>query len=380
MYEGGSALVIAGEMRRYNLAILGVSETHWTQSGETRLQSGETVIFSGHTEENAIHSEGVGFFLSKEASKALIQWEPVSSRIIVAKFRTQEKKINLVVIECYAPTNDAAEEQKDKFYDQLQAVMQGVSRKDIAIVMGDFNAKVGEANTGYESIMGKHGVGAMNENGEIFADFCLDNDIVIGGTVFAHRRKHKVTWVSPDHVTENQIDHICIARQFRRTLLDVRVKRGADAASDHHLLTAKLQMKLKRHSQEGGNPRIRYRINLLRDEQIAETFRILLTNKFQALSDLGRDQENNLDTYEQFWEKSKTAWNGACEEVLGRRKCQDKPWISENSIKKIEVRKKVKETVNRAKTRQQKQAAQQIYYEAHKEARTSIRNDKRACA
>ena len=165
---------------------------------------------------------------------------------------------------------------------------------------------------------------------------------MIGGTVFAHRRKHKVTWVSPDHVTENQIDHICIARQFRRTLLDVRVKRGADAASDHHLLTAKLQMKLKRHSQEGGNPRIRYRINLLRDEQIAETFRILLTNKFQALSDLGRDQENNLDTYEHFWEKSKTAWNGACEEVLGRRKCQDKPCISENSITKIEARKKVK--------------------------------------
>ena len=91
MYEGGSALVIAREMRRYKLSILGVSETHWIQSGETRLQSGETVIFSGHTEENAIHSEGVGFFLSKEASKALIQWEPVSSRIIVAKFRTREK-------------------------------------------------------------------------------------------------------------------------------------------------------------------------------------------------------------------------------------------------------------------------------------------------
>jgi len=57
-------------------------------------------------------TEGVSFFLSKEASKALKQWKPVSSRIIVAKFRTGEKKINLVVIECYAPTNDASEEQK----------------------------------------------------------------------------------------------------------------------------------------------------------------------------------------------------------------------------------------------------------------------------
>ena len=59
MFEGGAALVIASEMQRYKLSIVGVSETHWTQSGETRLQSRETVIFLGHQGESAAHSKSV---------------------------------------------------------------------------------------------------------------------------------------------------------------------------------------------------------------------------------------------------------------------------------------------------------------------------------
>ena len=61
---------------------------------------------------------------------------------------------------------------------------------------------------------------------------------------FPHKKVHKATWRSPDNVAKNQIDHICIARKFKQSLSDVRVRRGADAGSDHHLLVA--AMKLKR--------------------------------------------------------------------------------------------------------------------------------------
>jgi len=90
--------------------------------------------------------------------------------------------------------------------------------------------------------MGRRGLGKMNENGERFADACALNNMVIGGSVFPHKRIHKATWMSPDLITENQIDRICIAKKFRRSLEDVRVKRGADAASDHHLVVAKLSL------------------------------------------------------------------------------------------------------------------------------------------
>ncbi|VDP58389.1 unnamed protein product, partial [Schistosoma curassoni] len=93
--------------------------------------------------------------------------------------------------------------------------------------MGYLNAKVRIDNTGYEDIMGRHGLEQRNENGERFANLCAFNKLVIGGTIFPHKCIHKATWISPDHTTENQIDHICINKKFRRTMEDVRTRRGA---------------------------------------------------------------------------------------------------------------------------------------------------------
>ena len=92
--------------------------------------------------------------------------------------------------------------------------------------MGDMNAKVGQDNTGRELIMGKEGIGDINENGELFADFCCHNDLVIGGTTFPHKDIHKTTWTLPDMRTRNQIDHITVARRWRKSMQDVRAYRG----------------------------------------------------------------------------------------------------------------------------------------------------------
>ena len=131
------------------------------------------------------------------------------------------------------------------------------------MVIGGMNGKVGNDYTGFEEIRGKKGMGKMNGNGEMFANFCASYDLVIGGTIFPHTTCHLETWVSPYLKTENKIDHICISRKFRRSLQEVRVKRGADAASDHHLLVANIKLKLKKH-QVGVPERIRYDVKKLR--------------------------------------------------------------------------------------------------------------------
>ncbi|KAJ3609530.1 hypothetical protein NHX12_024050 [Muraenolepis orangiensis] len=69
-------------------------------------------------------------------------------------------------------------------------------------------------------VMGTQGLGKMNENGERFTDLCSLNQLVIGGSIFPHKRIHKATWRSPDNVTENQIDHVCINQKFRRSWQD----------------------------------------------------------------------------------------------------------------------------------------------------------------
>ncbi|VDP68070.1 unnamed protein product [Schistosoma curassoni] len=65
MWDTGRAFRIAAEMRRYNLEVLGISETHWTQFGQQQLTSGELLLYSGHEEENAPHTQGVALMLSK---------------------------------------------------------------------------------------------------------------------------------------------------------------------------------------------------------------------------------------------------------------------------------------------------------------------------
>ena len=47
-----------------------------------------------------------------------------------------------------------------------------------------------------------------------------------------------MSWVSPDNITENRIDHIAISTRLRKSLLDVRNKRGAEIGSDHHHMIA----------------------------------------------------------------------------------------------------------------------------------------------
>ena len=78
------------------------------------------------------------------------------------------------------------------------------AKKDLLIIMGDLNANIGKDNIGKELVMGKEGFDEINENEELFTDFCHFNSLVIGGSVFPHKRIHKTTWISPDHQTEKQ--------------------------------------------------------------------------------------------------------------------------------------------------------------------------------
>ncbi|CAH8515410.1 unnamed protein product [Schistosoma haematobium] len=374
MWDTGRAFQIAAEMRRYNLEVLGISETHWTQVGQQRLTTGELLLYSGHEEENAPHTQGVALMLSKQAQNALIGWESHGQRIIKASFTTKKEGISVNIIQCYAPTNDYNEDAKDQFYNRLQSIVEKCPTKDLTILMGDFNAKVGTDNTGYEDIMGRHGLGEKNENGERFANLCAFNKLVIGGTIFPHKRIHKTTWTSPDHSTRNQIDHICINKTFRRTIEDVRTKRGADIASDHHLLVAKMKLKLKNHWTTGRTISQKFNTAFLQDTNKLNKFKIFLTNKFQAFHDLLNGEGT---TVESNWKGIKEAITSTCHEVLGRKKHHHKEWITADTLDKIQERRNKRAAINTSQTRAEKAKAQAEYTKVNKQVKRSIRTDKR---
>ena len=232
MYETGKQAQVFREMKQNRLHILGVSDSRWTDFGRKTTRTGETIIFSGRRDGH--HHEGVAIILGKTAAKSLIEYRPVNERFIRVRLRT--KPVKTSIIQVYSPTNDAESDVKQDFYDALQAELEKILKQDLTIIMGDFNAKVGSNNTGYERVMGRYGCGNMNENGEKFAEFCGNNNLVYGGTLFPHRDIHKLTWVSPGGRDKNQIDHIAINGKWKRSLQDVRARRGADVGSDHHLV------------------------------------------------------------------------------------------------------------------------------------------------
>ena len=125
------------------------------------------------------------------------------------------------------------------------------------------NTNVGADNFCREDHMAGNGIGTMNENGELFADFWGLNSTMIRGTIFTHKDIHKYTWISPDRKTKNQIDH-AINKKWRTSLLDVRAAyRGADVGSDYMLVVSTIRLKLKRAVK----PSQRKRLNRPSDTQ-----------------------------------------------------------------------------------------------------------------
>ena len=210
-------------MTEYKLDLLGLSETRWQESGEFVTAAGQLLVYSGRPYEGK-HEYGVGLILSKAMKKSLIEWTAVSERIITARLNTRLRK--LTIVQCYATTNVAAYEEKVAFYGLLESTLHHIKQSDIVILLGDLNAKIVADNSGVKNVMGRHGMGIRNKNGEKFIDLCMNYNLVIGGSLFPHKDIHKVTWVAPNQRTFNQIDHIAISKKWRRSLLDVRSYRG----------------------------------------------------------------------------------------------------------------------------------------------------------
>jgi exonuclease III len=78
----------------------------------------------------------------------------------VCKISLKGKFHNIPIISAYAPTEDAEELDKDKFYDELDSLNENINRHDMLFIMGDFNAKIGRE----AEVKGVAGINSLHPN------------------------------------------------------------------------------------------------------------------------------------------------------------------------------------------------------------------------
>ena len=156
----------------------------------------------------------------------------------------QGKPFNITVIQVYAPTSKAEEAEVEWFYEDLQDLLELTPKKDILFIMGDWNAKVGPLEM--LGVIGKFGLEIQKEAWQRLTEFCQENALVIGNTLFQQHKGRIYTWTSPDGQHQNQIDYILCSQRWRSSIQSAKTRPGADCGSDHELLITKSRLKLKK--------------------------------------------------------------------------------------------------------------------------------------
>ena len=92
--------------------------------------------------------------------------------------------------------NNAEEAEVTQFYEDLQDLLELISKKDVLFIIGDWNAKVGGQET--PGVTGEFGLGMRNEAGQRLIEFCQENALVIANTLFQQHKRRLYKWTSPD--------------------------------------------------------------------------------------------------------------------------------------------------------------------------------------
>ena len=167
----GKMDVVKQEMARVNTDILGISELKWTGMGKFNSDN-HYIYYSG---QEYLRRNGVALTVNKRVQNAVLGGNLKNNRMISVHF--QGKPFNITVIQVYAPTTNAKRAEVDQFYEDLQDLLKLTSKKDVILITGDWNAKIGSQEI--PGVTGKFYLGIQIEAGQRLTEFCQENTLVI---------------------------------------------------------------------------------------------------------------------------------------------------------------------------------------------------------
>ena len=227
---------------RRKFDVLALSETKLKGTGECDFG-----VVNGRKSgvEEGWAREGVVLILSDRLASSVTEWKEVSSRLMWVKVKLGVER--WAFVSAYGPGSERSEEEREQFWTDLSECIESFGGQYNVVVLGDLNARVGDVVV--ENVVGRYGVPGRNDSGENLIGLCMEQELVVGNSLFKKRDIHKYTWVKMAHgavVERAMMDFVLISRRVVGRLLDVPVLRGEGGGmSDILLVEGRLRVEQK---------------------------------------------------------------------------------------------------------------------------------------
>ncbi|KAK3514616.1 hypothetical protein QTP70_021528, partial [Hemibagrus guttatus] len=205
----GKGRDLADMMERRQVDILCVQETRWKGSKACSIGAGFKLFYYGVDSKR----NGVGVVLKEEFVRNVLEVKRVSDRVMSLKLEIEGVMLN--VVSGYAPQVGCELEEKERFWSELDEVMESIPTGERVVIGADFNGHVGEGNTGDEEVMGKFGVKERNLEGQMG-----DRE---KGAGIQRKRLAKKKW-DMERTEENRQEYKELQRRLKREVSKAKQK------------------------------------------------------------------------------------------------------------------------------------------------------------
>ena len=144
----------------------------------------------------------------EELAESVLEVKRVSDRLMAMKLKV--KGSNLNIVSAYVPQINNSLEEKNDFWEDLDGLIESISKKERIVLGANLNKHVGKGNTGDEKIMKRYGAGTRNKERSMVVDFEKRMNLAIVNIYFKKKDEHRVTYMSGGKST--QVDYVMCRR------------------------------------------------------------------------------------------------------------------------------------------------------------------------
>ena len=149
---------------------------------------------------------GIATVVREELAESVLEMKRVSDRLMATKPEVKGSILN--IISAYAPQVNNSMEEKNDFWEDLDGLIESLSKEERVVFGADINGHVREGNIGDEEIMGRNGDGTRNKEGSMVVDFWKRMDLAIFNAYFKKKDEHRVTYKSREKGTPSRLCNV----------------------------------------------------------------------------------------------------------------------------------------------------------------------------